>query len=418
MITTVCRDCFGEFGAAPVYCPTCGSDRFVTHSELGKLSLAHIDCDGFYAAVEKRDNPLLANKPVLIGNARRGVVMTACYVARSYGPRSAMPMYQALQLCPTAVVVRPNMVKYRQVSRRMRKIFRDATPLVEPVFLDEAYLDLSGTTRLFRRTAAATLANIARKVEMKEGITVSVGLSYNKLLAKMASDLDKPEGFAVIGRGDAVAFLHDLAIHKIPGVGPALAKRLNADGLLKIGHLQAVTEAVLKRRYGDTGRQLSLFSRGLDHRRIISNRPAKGVSSETTFETSISDTNSLKKRLWPLCESVAGRLKKQGLAGHTVTLKLKSDRFELRTRSQKLEAPTQLAENLYLTSIALLDKEVICQSFRLIGVGVTNLSDGTFADPPDLLDPAVQRRAQLEYVMDEVRGKFGHKSIRKGRSDV
>ncbi|MDG2319988.1 MAG: DNA polymerase IV [Rhodospirillaceae bacterium] len=239
MDTTLCRDRLSLFGNRVSHCAQCGSNLLASHDELTSLSIAHLDCDAFYAAVEKRDDPTLLDKPVLIGGGKRGVVSTACYIARRYGPRSAMPMYKALKLCPEAVVLRPNMKKYSEVSREIREVLGTATPLVEPVSVDEAFLDLTGTARLHGRPPAATMAAIARNIESQIEITVSIGLSYNKFLAKMASDLDKPRGFSVIGRGDAVSFLHDQPISAIPGVGPALANRLKVDGLFSIGDLQA-----------------------------------------------------------------------------------------------------------------------------------------------------------------------------------
>ena len=424
-ITTLCRDCLGEFAGAvqgaPRPCPRCGSDRMVRHTELGRLSLAHIDCDAFYAAVEKRDNPALADKPVLVGGGgRRGVVSAACYVARRYGARSAMPMFKALQVCPQAVVIAPDMAKYKRASRQVREIFDTATPLVEPLSLDEAFLDLSGTATLFARSPAATLAHIAREIERQVRITVSIGLSYNKFLAKMASDFDKPRGFAVIGQSDAVHVLHDLPVTRLPGVGPALADRLKVDGVFTIGDLQRRPETELARRYGETGEHLARLARGIDHRIVNIDRAAKSISAETTFETDVADMAELRRRLWPLCERVAERLKAQGLAGRTVTLKLKTKRFKLKSRNQRLAAPTQLAEVVFRRAEPLLLGEAAAGPFRLIGVGVDTLTDAALADLPDLFtsqQAGPARHVQVERAMDAVRAKFGRKAIRKGRAD-
>lgn len=420
-ITAICRDCLQEYDARPDACATCGSDRMLHHPELGRLEIAHIDCDAFYAAVEKRDNPELMDKPVLVGGATRGVVTTACYIARRYGPRSAMPMYKALALCPHAVVIRPDMAKYKRVSGDIRKIFDAATPIVEPLSLDEAFLDLSGTAMLFGRSPAATLAHIAREVERTVRITVSIGLSYNKFLAKIASDFDKPRGFFVIGRGDAVQVLHDLPLSRLPGVGPSLADRLKVDGLFTVGDVQRKSESEMSLRYGDTGQHLARLSRGVDHRLVRNNREAKSISAETTFDTDISLAAELRRRLWPLCERVADRLKASGLAGGTVTLKLKTNRFKLLTRNQKLTAPTQLAESLFRTAEGLLMKEADGKTrFRLIGVGADNLNDAS-APPMDLFAAAAdseQHHAEIEKAIDLVRAKFGKKAIRKGRADL
>lgn len=396
------------------------------HPELGRLTIAHIDCDAFYAAIEKRDNPELVDKPVLVGGAgRRGVVSTACYVARPYGPRSAMPMFKALQMCPQAVVIKPDMAKYKRASQEVRRIFDSATPLVEPLSLDEAFLDLSGTSKLFSRSPAATLAHVAREIERQVRITVSVGLSYNKFLAKMGSDLNKPRGFAVIGRDDAIHILHDMPINRLPGVGPSLADRLKVDGLFTIGDLQRRSENALIGRYGETGEYLARMARGVDHRTVKIDREAKSISSETTFEYDVADIAELRRRLWPLCERVAERLKNHVLAGRTVTLKLKTTRFKTRTRNRSLPAPTQLAEVIFRTAEPMLLKEADRGPFRLIGIGVDMLSDAA----PDIDTPVTPdlfaaahpasppRHAQVERAMDAVRAKFGRTAIRKGRAD-
>ncbi len=414
--SALCRDCLATSGFNKP-CGVCGSDRVIRHDELDRLSLAHIDCDAFYAAVEKRDDPGLRDKPLLIGGGKRGVVSTACYVARQYGPRSAMPMFKALKMCPDAVVMRPNMEKYRAASREVRAIMDKVTPLVEPLSLDEAYLDLSGTTRLHGRAPAVTLAHIAKEVEQKVGITISIGLSYNKFLAKMASEIDKPNGFAVIGRQDAVSFLHDQPIGAIPGVGPALANRLKVDGLYAIGDLQRETPDELERRYGDTGRHLARLSRGEDSRRVSSNRAAKSISSERTFAQDIGDVDVLLKRLWPLCEDVASRLKHKSLAGGAITLKLKTARFRTLTRTLTLGTPTQLAEVMYRVAKPMLQREMAKGPFRLIGIGAGTLTESAVADLPDLLDDDLERVKGVETAMDAVRAKFGRNAIRKGRSD-
>jgi len=426
-VTALCRDCLAEFAQAPDACPRCGSSRLIAHPELGRLTVAHIDCDAFYANIEKRDNPALRDKPVLVGHdGGRGVVATACYIARRYGPRSAMPMFKALELCPEAVVIRPNMEKYKQVAAQVRAIFDAATPIVEPLSLDEAFLDLAGTTALFRRTPAATLAYIARQIERELRITVSVGLSDTKFLAKMASDADKPRGFAVIGRADAVTFLHDLPVTRLPGVGPALASRLKVDGLFTIGDIQARPVGEMAARYGETGTFLANLSRGLDERIVHNDRVAKSVSAETTFDRDVSAPDELLRRLWPLCERVAARLKAKDIAGRTVTVKLKSARFKLFTRNHRLGSPTQMAEQIYRAATPLVEKEVAAQKrrgsdarFRLIGVGVDDLYDALAADPPDLFagDDTDEKMhmAKVERAVDAVRSRFGAESIGKGR---
>ncbi len=415
-MSALCRDCAAEWqAAAPRRCTECGSRRLIAHPELGELAIAHLDCDAFYASIEKRDDPALADRPVIVGGGRRGVVAAACYVARTYGVRSAMPMFKALKACPDAVVIRPDMKKYGEVGRAVRALMREVTPLVEPLSIDEAFLDLAGTERLHGGSPARTMARLVRRIAGEIGIPASVGLSYNKFLAKIASDIDKPQGFAVIGRAEAVAFLAGQPVGLIWGVGQAMQKRLIADGFATIGQLRSMDEADLVARYGAIGRRLARFSRGRDERRIEPHAPVKSISSETTFDRDIGDPERLKARMWRQCEQVAARLKSGELAGQTVTLKLKSADFRLRTRSRTLDAPTQLAEVLYRAATPLLEREADGTRFRLIGVGASRLSPGAGADPPDLLDPDAGRRASVERAIDDVRARLGHDAIGKGR---
>lgn len=420
-ITAVCRDCLAEYDTEPEACPRCGSERLVRHPELGRLTIAHIDCDAFYATIEKRDDPSLLDKPVLVGGGKRGVVSTACYIARQYGPRSAMPMFKALKLCPQAVVIKPNMAKYKEVSRHVHRIFDAATPQVEGLSLDEAFLDLTGTAKLFNRSAAASLAHIARQIEREIRITVSIGLSHNKFLAKLASDLDKPRGFAVIGRSDAVAVLHDLPLTRLPGVGPALADRLKVGGLFTVGDVQRRSHEEMALLYGETGAYIAHLAQGIDERHVNTDREAKSVSAETTFNEDIRDPAKLRRILWTLCERVADRLKAKSIAGRTVTLKLKTARFKTVTRNHRLASPTQLAETIFREAESMLLKEATGPLFRLIGVGVDQLSDAAGADPQDLFSAvgtSGSRSAEVERAMDTVRAKFGRTAIRKGRADL
>ena len=416
LLESLCRDCAEQVSAADGRCPACGSQRLVRHPELFDLSIAHIDCDAFYASVEKRDDPSLRDKPVIVGGGRRGVVSAACYVARIYGVRSAMPMFKALKACPDAIVIRPNMRKYAEVGREIRRMMEDLTPAVEPLSIDEAFLDLTGTRRLHHAPPAVSLARLVRRIEGEIGVTASIGLSYNKFLAKVASDLDKPRGLAVIGKAEAVDFLGRQPVSLIWGVGKALQGKLAADGVTHIGQLQGMDERDLIARYGSIGGRLYRFSRGQDSRSISASRPAKNVSAETTFNEDLSDARELRARLWPLCEKVARRLKKAEIGGRTVTLKLKTTGFRILTRNHQLSAPTQLAEVIYRTAAPLLDREATGEAFRLIGVGLSDLSDAEFADPMDLLDPDGDRVAQVERAMDDVRARLGDDAIAKGRS--
>ena len=418
--TGLCRDCGTIWDTPPAgrRCAVCKSPRQIGHPELHSLTIAHLDCDAFYATVEKRDRPDLADKPVIIGGGKRGVVSAACYVARMYGIRSAMPMFKALAACPDATVIRPNMKKYTEIGRQVRELMQSATPLVEPLSIDEAFLDLSGTEALHGGSPAATCARLVGRIESEIGITVSIGLSYNKFLAKLASDLDKPRGFAVIGRAEAMEFLAGRPVSLIWGVGKALHARLAGNGIRTIGQLRDSDEASLMERYGVIGRRLWRFAHGKDDRTVEPGSPMKSISSETTFNEDIAALDTLRRRLWPLCETVSRRMKSKHIAARTVVLKLKTDRFRLLTRSQKLPAPTQLAENLYHTALTNLAAEANGTRFRLIGIGGSDLVSGDLADPPDLLDPGLARRRKVEEAIDSVRAKMGDDAIAKGRGLV
>ncbi len=412
----VCRDCLApiEAGAEIDRCPRCGAARLLRHPEIGELALAHIDCDAFYASIEKRDDPSLADKPVIVGGGTRGVVSTACYIARRFGVHSAMPMFKALKACPQAVVIRPDMAKYAAASRQVRTIFAAATPLVEPVSLDEAYLDLSGTQAVHGRSAAAVLAGVARDVERQVGITVSIGLSWSKFLAKLASEMDKPRGFGVIGRAEATALLGPRPVRAIPGVGPKLDMRLAADGIRRIGDLQALGAETLRARYGTMGAWLAERAFGRDGRMVEPDHDARGISAETTFARDLEGVEPIAAELWPLCETVSRRLKKAGLAGRSVVLKLRRADFRLLTRRRTLAEPTQLAERIWETAHALLADAVGNGRFRLVGVGLADLADASAADTPDLFAATTESRA-IEQAIDAVRAKFGDAAITRGR---
>jgi DNA polymerase-4 len=406
-----CRDCLTDAPPQAARCQKCGSPRLVRHDELATLSIAHVDCDAFYATIEKRDDPTLAAEPVVVGGGRRGVVAAACYIARTYGIRSAMPMYEALRRCPHAKVVRPNMEKYSKVGREVRRMMLALTPLVEPLSIDEAFLDLAGTERLHGMAPAKALARFAADVERELRITVSIGLSCNKFLAKVASDLDKPRGFAVLSDTEAPAFLAPKPASFIYGVGNASMARLARDGFHRIADLQRVSEAELARRYGEEGRRLARLARGIDDRTVSADRETKSVSSETTFERDLSDFRALEKILWSQTEEVSARLKAKELAGATVTLKLKTSDFKIRTRARSLDDPTQLAGRIFAASRDLLKREADGTRFRLLGVGVSALVEAAAADPADLVDG---RAAEAEHAVDRVRARFGDEAVIRG----
>ncbi|MGD9839066.1 MAG: DNA polymerase IV [Afipia sp.] len=392
-------------------CAGCGSPRLVRHRTLGSLALAHVDCDAFYATVEKRDNPDIADKPVIVGGGKRGVVSAACYIARTYGVRSAMPMFKALDLCPWAVVVRPDMAKYVRVGREVRQAMMALTPLVEPLSIDEAFLDLSGTELVHGMIPAKVLARFAATVERELGITISVGLSVNKFLAKIASDLDKPRGFAALDQEEAREMLAERPVGFIYGVGPASQEKLAQRGFRLIKDLQRADETDLMKQFGPEGRRLWRLARGMDDRKVVAERGAKTISNETTLETDVRDFATLEKILWRLCEKVSSRLKSGDLSGSTITLKLKTADFRQRTRSQSLQVPTQLATRIFATVREMLAREIDGTAFRLIGAGVSALKPGLEADDQDLLD---RRSAHAERAMDNVRKKFGNAAVMRG----
>ncbi len=417
-----CRDCFTDFtgpddvAASDALCENCGSPRLIRHGELTSLRLAHIDCDAFFASIEKRDNPDLLSKPLIIGGAERGVVSTCCYIARTYGVHSAMPIFQARKLCPNGIYMAGNMGKYSTVSKQIRAIFDSMSPNVEPLSIDEAFIDLSGTEKLHGTYPAKVVARAVQQIEREIGITVSVGLSYNKFLAKLASDMNKPRGFSLIGRAEAKDILAPLPVAKIWGVGKVMQKKLHRDGLTQIGQLQHLEKKYLHRNYGAIGDRLYHFARGQDSRFVDKTSKRKSISNETTFARDLSDYGELKARLWPLCEKVSERLKEQVLAGDNITLKLKTASFRQISRSTTLDSPTQMAETLFEVGKRLLQPECRGLDYRLIGIGVSGLGGTEQADPPDLIDKARSQKIKTERIMDDIRDKYGKDIIKKGRS--
>lgn len=412
----LCRDCLARFDQ-PARCPACGSPRVTAHAELWDLSIAHMDCDAFYASVEKRDNPALRDKPVIIGGGRRGVVSTACYIARIKGVRSAMPMFQALKLCPEAVVVRGRMEVYAGVSRQIRAMMADLTPAVEPLSLDEAFLDLSGTARLHGQPPAVLLAGLVKRMQTELGITGSIGLSHNKFLAKIASDLDKPRGFSVIGRAETMDFLRDKPVRMIWGIGAAGQASLDKVGIRSFDDLRRWDRADLGARFGAMGDRLWHLARGQDNRRVAPDRAVKSISNETTFADDTADPDLLDGHIWRLAEKISDRAKARALAGRVITLKLKRADFRLMTRRLSLPDGTQVADRIYRAGRALFDQTAHPQPYRLIGLGLSELIPAQDADRSgDLLDPTEARRIEAERATDAIRARFGPDAILKGRA--
>lgn len=412
---SLCRDCLRLSEAGPA-CPGCGGRRLVRHAELTDLAIAHIDCDAFFASVEKRDNPALRAKPVIVGGGKRGVVAACCYLARIRGVRSAMPMFKALSLCPDAVVIRPDLAKYSAAGRQIRALMEDLTPLVQPLSIDEAVLDLSGTAALHKAPPAAVLAGFALRVEREVGVTVSVGLAPNRLLAKLAVERDKPRGFAVIGASEAVSLLAGEPVNILPGVGPVLARKLNALGFVTLGQLQGLSPREAAAKLGEDGPALAARARGEDARPVTPGRDTKSISAETTFETDMAGIAALEAPLWRMCEKLARRLREKNFAAGGVVLKLKTASFALRTRQARLPAPTRLPDTLFAAARPLLAREADGTAFRLIGIGAQPLVPGDAADQGDLVDPDAPRRAARWAAMEALRARFGEKAVMQGRS--
>ena len=413
-LQSACRDCLHAWIGGGQRCPRCRSVRIVSHLKLHELSVAHIDCDAFYASIEKRDRPELAGLPVIVGGGKRGVVSTCCYVARTYGVRSAMPMFKALKLCPNAVVIKGRMDLYVQEGRRIRAMMQDLTPLVEPVSIDEAYLDLSGTEALHHAPPAISLMKLQKQVESDIGITISVGLASNKFLAKTASEADKPRGFFAISIDEAPAYLADKSVRIIGGVGAQFEKKLNADGIRTVADVQKIDVKTLVRRYGETGLWLHNCAFGRHERKVDPAGERKSVSSETTFNEDISDPRLLEDILWRLSQRTADRAKHSGVEGRVVTLKLKTHDFKTFTRRVSLNEPTQLAQTIFRVAKPMLAREALGQRYRLLGVGVSDLVDAK-ADALDLADPKSLKRAKAERASDKARERFGDAAVMTGR---
>jgi DNA polymerase-4 len=411
---SLCRSCDAISDSPARPCARCGSRLSVHHPELLTLAIAHVDCDAFYASVEKRDRPELAAKPLIVGGSQRGVVTTACYIARLSGVRSAMPMFKAVKLCPEAVIIRPDMAKYAVESRRIRALMRDLTPLVEPLSIDEAALDLSGTEALHRAPPAVMLARLARRVEAEIGVTISIGLGPNRLLAKLAAERDKPRGFSVIG-AEAPALLAPEPVSLLPGMGPAATARLAALGLTRIGQLQTLDTATALRLLGEDGPAIARRARGEDSRPVEPFRETKSVSAETTFAQDLSALRDLEKVLWRISERVAARLRAGGWAAGGVTLKLKTGRHILRTRSLRLPSPTALPDSLFAAGQGMLAREADGTPFRLLGLGAHPLRPAAEADPIDLADPDAARRVARQQAVNKLRDRFGATIIGRGR---
>ena len=413
---SLCRKCFNTFNEEG-RCPKCSSPLVVSHSELFDLNIAHMDCDAFYASVEKRDNPDLADKPVIIGGGRRGVVSTACYIARIHGVKSAMPMFKALEKCPDAVVIRPRMEIYAEISQQIRAMMNDITPLVEPLSLDEAFMDMSGTHKLHGAPPAVMLAKLMDRISSNLGLTGSIGLSHNKFLAKVASDLNKPNGYSIIGEAETSSFLKDKSIRLIWGVGASTQKSLEKSGIRTFLDLLRWDRKDLVSKFGSMGDRLWFLARGQDARVVSNSDRIKSISNETTLNENTSNMRVLEGHLWRLCEKVSSRAKSKGLAGTIMILKLKSSNHKIITRRVTLRDPTYLADVLFRSTYPLMEAAKENGPFRLVGAGLSGLCLASQAQrEPELLDDGAINRTKVERVTDEIREKFGDEAMIKGRS--
>ena len=414
-MTALCRDCFWTGDAAPRRCPSCGSPRILAHAELSTLSMAHMDCDAVYASVEKRDRPELRDLPLIVGGGKRGVVTTCCYIARMSGVRSAMPMFKARALCPQAVILPPEFAKYRAESKRIFAKVRDLTPLVQPLSLDEAWIDLSGTERLHGAPPAMMLARLQAEIEAEIGLTVSIGLAANKFMAKIASEIDKPRGFSVIGGAESQAFLAPRPVRILPGVGPVMAASLEKAGFRTIGEIAAADLKELADRFGQQGMHLHRLAHGQDARVVNPDQSRKTISAEATFNDDLNQLSDLEDRLWPLCEKVARQLRAEGVAGRVASLKLRTPDFRIITRRRTLPMPTQTARTLFAVARELLAAEPAGRSYRLIGAGLSDFIAAGTAEG-DFFGGDEARSLKSETAMDQLRQKFGKGAIVTGRS--
>jgi DNA polymerase IV len=411
----LCRDCLTKDAQPSARCAHCGSPRTISLEDTAGLTIAHVDCDAFYAAVEKRDDPSLNDKPLIVGGSGpRGVVATCCYIARTFGVRSAMPMSRARSLCPHAVVLPPDMAKYARVGREIRTRMMALTPLVEPLSIDEAFLDLTGCEPSNGAGAAETLVRFARRVEVEIGVTVSVGLSYCKFLAKLASDLNKPRGFASFSREEAKAWLATQSVGRLWGIGKVGQERLARSGFRLIGDLQRIDEREAMLRLGEDGLRLWRLAQGRDDRSVSAERETKSVSSETTFDRDIADKAELTRILLAQCDRVATRLRREALAASGVTLKLRLADFSLRTRSRSGLRATQLAPRLFAAARPLLEAQPDGIAYRLLGVAASELAPAEGADADDMFVHESGREKFREAAIAALRDRFGPTAVQRG----
>ncbi len=370
-------------------------------------SILHVDMDAFYASVEERDRPELAGRPVIVGGTGgRGVVAAANYVVRRFGVRSAMPMREALKRCPEAVCIPPRMGRYQQVSQQVFAIFRDATPLVEGLSLDEAFLDVTGSERLLGGAEAIGIA-IRRRIREQTGLAASVGIASNKLLAKIASDLGKPDGLYKIDAADVHRILDPLPVERLFGIGPKTLPAVHAAGIRSCGELRRADEATLWRALGRQGRAMRDRAAGLDDRPVVPDRDEKSISAEETFATDLGDIAALQRELLRLADRTATRLRAQGLAAACVTVKIRRSDFTTYTRQRSFQPPSQDTALIHRFAAALLEEWRRLnprQAVRLLGVGVSDLQPSAQSD---LFAATPAKESRLDHAVDDIRRRFG-----------
>jgi DNA polymerase-4 len=382
----------------------------------GERTIAHVDMDAFFAAVEQRDHPELRGKPVLVGHdGPRGVVATASYEARPFGCRSAMPMAVAKRLCPQAIVVPVKGRRYGEVSRQIFDILDRFAPVVEPMSVDEAFCDLTGTERLLG-DAVDVARRIKQAIHDETQLTASIGLAANKFLAKLASDMDKPDGLTVVPRESIPAFLAPLPIERMWGVGKVTAERLHLHGIRTFGDAQQMSIEQLTPIAGNAAEHLHRLAHGIDDRPVHTDREAKSISQETTFDHDIDDPDTVRTVLLGQTEQVAGRLRKAQLLASSVTVKIRYGDFETITRSLTLNDPTDATDMLWQATKQLYDKWVRSgfRPVRLIGMGAARLGEHQGVQQGLFADPQNTRRRQLDNAVDQIRDRFGTKSIHRG----
>ncbi len=379
--------------------------------------ILHVDMDAFYASVEELDDPGLVGQPVVVGGTPdgRGVVAAANYAARRYGIHSAMPAAQARRLCPHAVFIRSRMDRYVEVSRELRDIFARYTPLLEPLSLDEAFLDVTSSLRLFG-DGQAIARRIKEEIRDELGLVASVGVAPNKFLAKLASDLDKPDGLVVVPTDAIEAFLEPLPVSRLWGVGKVSNRDLAEMGVYTIGDLRRLPEELLVSRFAKSAAHWARLARGIDDRRVVPDRDAKSISHETTFATDIGDAEVLKSWLLELTEQAATRLRRQGLRGKTVFIKVRYADFHTVTRSESLDAPSNATRELYVTAARLLQTQLARspRPVRLLGMGASGITSEELEQGQLFETEDREQQRRIDTVVDSIKSRFGNRALRRG----